>query len=82
MDDDDTMEKKEEIAEYIDAVMEDSETDLMKDALGDIARAKGMKEIAKEDGIRTRKYIKSDIDDGNTEFKNVERVMKDIEIRL
>ena len=42
----DTLETKEDIAAYLDAVLEDGDPDLLKAALGDIARAKGMIEIA------------------------------------
>jgi len=38
---------KEDIAAYRDTVLEDGDPDLSKAALGDIARAKGMTEIAK-----------------------------------
>jgi probable addiction module antidote protein len=40
----DTLETKEDIAAYLDAVLEDGDLDLLKAALGDIARAaNGMK---------------------------------------
>ena len=42
-----TLETKEDIAAYLDAVLEDGDPGLLKAALGDIARAKGMTEIAK-----------------------------------
>ena len=42
----DSLETKEDIAAYLDAVLEDGDPDLLKAALGDIARAKGMTEIA------------------------------------
>jgi hypothetical protein len=46
-----TLETKEAIAAYLDAVLEDGDPDLLKAALGDIARAKGMMEIAKAAGL-------------------------------
>jgi len=42
---------KEAIAAYLDAVLEDGDPELLKDALGAIARSKGMTEIAKEAGL-------------------------------
>ena len=47
----DTLETKEDIAAYLDAVLEDGDPDLLKAALGDIARAKGMTEIAHAAGL-------------------------------
>lgn len=41
-----TLNTKEDIAAYLDAVLEDGDPDLLKAALGDVARAKGMTEIA------------------------------------
>ena len=46
----DTLETKEDIAAYLDAVLEDGDPDLLKAALGDVARAKGMTEIAQAAG--------------------------------
>ena len=52
-----TLETKEDIAAYLDAVLEDGDPDLLKAALGDIARAKGMTEIAEAAGLgRTNLY--------------------------
>jgi probable addiction module antidote protein len=39
---------KESIAAYLDAVLEDGDPELIKAAFGDIARAKGMTEIASD----------------------------------
>src|SRR5438046_647284 len=47
----DTLKTKEDIAAYLDAVLEDGDPDLLKAALGDIARAKGMTELARAAGL-------------------------------
>jgi probable addiction module antidote protein len=39
------LETKEDIAAYLDAVLEDGDPDLLKLALGHVARAKGMTEV-------------------------------------
>jgi len=52
-----TLDSKEDIAAYLDAVLEDGDPDLLKAALGDVARAKGMTEIAQATGLgRTNLY--------------------------
>jgi probable addiction module antidote protein len=38
-----TLETKEDIAAYLDAVLEDGDPDLLKAALDDVARAKGIR---------------------------------------
>ena len=56
----DSLKTKEDIAAYLDAALDDGDPDLLKAALGDIARAKGMTEIAEAAGlgrtISTRRY--------------------------
>jgi probable addiction module antidote protein len=42
-----TLKTKEEIAAYLDAALEDGDPVLLKLALGNVARAKGMTEVAK-----------------------------------
>ncbi len=70
----DTLETKEDIAAYLDAVLEDGDPDLLKAALGDIARAKGMTEIAQAAGLGRANLYKALSPDGNPEFATVARV--------
>jgi len=72
----DSLETKEEIAAYLDAVLEDGDPDLLKAALGDIARAKGMTEIAEAAGLGRANLYKALSPDGNPEFATVARVLK------
>ncbi len=45
------LETREDIAAYLDAVLEYGDPELLKTALGDITRAKGMTEIARAAGL-------------------------------
>jgi probable addiction module antidote protein len=78
----DTLETKEDIAAYLDAVLEDGDPDLLKAALGDIARAKGMTEIAQAAGLGRANLYKALSPDGNPEFATVARVLKALGLRL
>jgi probable addiction module antidote protein len=78
----DTLETKEDIAAYLDAVLEDGDPDLLKAALGDIARAKGMTEIAQAAGLGRANLYKALSPDGNPEFTTVARVLKALGLRL
>src|ERR1700674_834251 len=78
----DTLETKEDIAAYLDAVLEDGDPDLLKAALGDIARAKGMTEIAQAAGLGRANLYKALSPDGNPEFAIVARVLKALGLRL
>jgi probable addiction module antidote protein/putative addiction module killer protein len=78
----DSLETKEDIAAYLDAVLEDGDPDLLKAALGDIARAKGMTEIAQAAGLGRANLYKALSPDGNPEFATVARVLKALGLRL
>ena len=78
----DTLKTKEDIAAYLDAVLEDGDPDLLKAALGDIARAKGMTEIAEAAGLGRANLYKALSPDGNPEFATVARVLKALGLRL
>jgi probable addiction module antidote protein len=78
----DTLETKEDIAAYLDAVLEDGDPELLKAALGDIARAKGMTEIAHAAGLGRTNLYKALSPEGNPEFVTVARVLKALGLRL
>jgi probable addiction module antidote protein len=78
----DSLETKEDIAAYLDAVLEDGDPDLLKAALGDIARAKGMTEIAQAAGLGRANLYKALSPEGNPEFATVARVLKALGLRL
>lgn len=78
----DTLQTKEDIAAYLDAVLEDGDPDLLKAALGDIARAKGMTEIARAAGLGRASLYKALSPEGNPEFSTVARVLRALGLRL
>jgi probable addiction module antidote protein len=47
----DHLETKEDIAAYLEAALEEGDPSLVVAALGDIARSKGMTQIARETGL-------------------------------
>jgi probable addiction module antidote protein len=77
-----TLETKEDIAAYLDAVLEDGDPDLLKLALGHIARAKGMTEIARTAGLGRANLYKALSPEGNPEFATVAAVLKALGLRL
>jgi probable addiction module antidote protein len=73
---------KESIAAYLDAALEDGDPDLLKAALGDIARAKGMGDIAATTGLSRTSLYKALSQDGNPEFATVVRVLHALGLRM
>ena len=78
----DYLKTKADIAAYLDAILEDGDPDLLKVALGDIVRAKGMTEIAKEAGLGRSNLYKALSPEGNPEFTTVASVLKALGLRL
>jgi len=73
---------KEDIVAYLDAVLEDGDPDLLKAALDNIARSKGMTEIAKSAGLGRANLYKALSPDGNPEFGTVVKVLRALGLRL
>lgn len=77
-----SLETKADIVAYLDAVLEDGDPDLLKAALGDIARAKGMTEIARAAGLGRANLYKALSPEGNPEFATVAKILKALGLRL
>jgi probable addiction module antidote protein len=70
------------IAEYLTAILEDDDPALLAAALGDIARARGMTEIAKASGITREALYKALRPDAQPRFETVARVCRALGVRL
>ena len=78
----DTLKSKEDIAAYLDAVLEDGDLELLQAALGDIARAEGMTGIARDLELGRANLYKALSPKGNPEFATVVKVLKALGLRL
>jgi probable addiction module antidote protein len=74
----------EEMAAYLDACFEEDDGDgvLIRAALNDIARAKGMTQIARDAGLGRESLYKALGSTGNPEFATIMKVMKALGLRL
>ena len=74
----------EEMAAYLDARLEDAPDDVagIARALGDVARAKGMSQVAKEAGLSRESLYRALSEDGNPSFATVLRVARALGVRL
>jgi probable addiction module antidote protein len=71
----DYLDNEERQAAYITAALETGNPDFVRDALGIVARARGMAEIAKSAGLNRESLYKALGQSGNPEFGTVMRVM-------
>lgn len=70
------LETEEDIAAYLDAALEDGDLAVVMAALGDIARAKGMAQIAQDAGLGRESLYKALSTTGNPEFATVLKVVR------
>ena len=74
----------EDMAAYLDAWLEEAPDDVagLARALGDIARAKGMTQVAKDAGLSRESLYRALSADGNPSFATVLKVTKALGLRL
>ena len=70
------------MALYLQAALEEGDPGLVAAALGDIARAKGMSQIARETGLGRESLYKALSPEGNPEFSTVLKVIKALGLQL
>ena len=70
------------IAEYMTAVLETDDTDLLLLALSDIARAKGMAQVAKDSGLGRESLYKALASGAKPRFDTILKVAKALGVRL
>jgi len=78
----DYLASEERQAAYITAALETGDADFVRDALGLVARARGMGEIAKSSGLNRESLYKAFGEFGNPEFSTVMRVLGAMGLRL
>lgn len=72
----------EDIAAYLEAALQEGDAALIAAALGDIARAKGMSQIARDAGLGRESLYKALSVNGNPEFATIMKVVSALGLRL
>jgi len=73
---------EEDMLLYLEAVLEENDAPLLMAALGDIARAKGMTNIARETGLGRESLYKALNAEGNPSFATVQKVMASLGLKF
>lgn len=76
------LETVEDMAAYLEAALEDGEPAVVVTALGAIARARGMSQIARDTGLRRESLYKALSSEGNPEFATVLKVVRALGLKL
>ena len=78
----DHFETEMDMVAYLEAALEENDAALLAAALGDIARAKGMSQIALDTGLGRESLYKSLSADGNPELATVLKVIHALGLQL
>ena len=78
----DQLKTDEDIAHYLEAVFEDGDPALVTAALGDVARAKGMSEVANETGLSRENLYRSLSEQGRPELATAMKVLDSFDMQL
>jgi probable addiction module antidote protein len=70
------------VAEYVNAVLESGDSDLLLLALGDIARARGMAQVAKDTGLGRESLYKALAPGAKPRFDTVLKVARALGVKL
>ena len=73
---------EEDMAAYLEAALEENDPNLVAAALGDIARAKGMTQVAKDAGLSRESLYRALSADGNPSFATVLKVARALGVKL
>lgn len=73
---------KKAIAAYINAALEDGDADVIAAALGDVARAQGMTQIARDAGLTRASLYKALNGAAKPEFDTILRVLGALGVKL
>jgi len=76
------LDSEEMIAAYLDAVLEDNDMDLLISALGDVARARGMTQVAEDAGVSREALYRALKKDKKPRFETVSKVCTALGLRL
>ena len=78
----DNLKTAEHVAAYLEAVFEDGDPPLIAAALGDVARSKGMTEIARNTGVSRDTLYKALTEKGDPRLSTFIGVMKALGLKI
>lgn len=78
----DYLDSEEAITAYLNAILEENDDALLASALGDIAKARGVAQIAKETGLGRESLYKALREGASPRFDTINRVLKALGVKL
>ena len=78
----DYLDSEESIAEYLSAVMEERDPDLVIAALSDIAKARGMAKLAEDSGLNRESLYKALRPGSKPRYETLAKIMGALNVKL
>lgn len=78
----DYLKTEEDIIGYLEAVFEEGDPKLIAAALGDVARARGMSQVARDTGLGREGLRKALSGEGNPKFSTILKVVRALGLKL
>ena len=78
----DHLKTDEDMAAYVEAALAEGDPALVAAVLGDIARAKGMTQVARNAGLGRESFYKAPSPAGNPEFTTIPKVISALGLQL
>jgi probable addiction module antidote protein len=78
----DHLDTEQDMVAYLEAALEEADPALVAAALGDIARAKGMTQVARDAGLGRESLYKALSPTGNPEFATILKVIAALGLQL
>ena len=78
----DYLDSEEAITAYLNVILEENDDALLASALGDIAKARGVAQIAKETGLGRESLYKALREGASPRFDTINRVLKALGVKL
>jgi probable addiction module antidote protein len=76
------LDSEDKIAAYLTAVMEDNDLSLLLQAIGHVAKARGMATIAKDSGLGRESLYKAFTESSQPKFDTINRVLNAMNISI
>jgi len=76
------LDDKDVIAEYLSQILEDGNIDELLEALGNIAKAKGMSQIAKDTGLGRESLYKTFHKGTKPKFDTIMKIMESLGVKM
>lgn len=76
------LKNEKDMAAYLEAAIEDGDPAVISAAIGDVARAKGMSQIARKTGLGRESLYKALSPGGNPEFATILKVVRALGLKF